>query len=130
MPPDIYHHTFANGLTLLFERMDHVRSAALYFLVPAGCIYDPPAHLGAASVLADLITRGAGSRDSRALTLALDGLGFGPRRKRRRHSHEVLGRHPGPQPVPALDIYADILRRPHSPKKRWKRCVPWPCRTC
>src|ERR1700733_11186527 len=60
---EIYHHTFANGLTLLLERMAHVRSAALYFLVPAGCIYDPPPHLGVASVLADLITRGAGKRD-------------------------------------------------------------------
>ncbi len=71
----IYHHTFANGFTLVAERMDHVRSAAFYFLVPAGCIHDPPQQRGIASVLAELITRGAGPRDSRELSTALDSLG-------------------------------------------------------
>ena len=76
MPAAIYQHTFPNGLTLLAERMDHVRSAAVNFLVPAGCVYDAPEQAGIGSILADLITRGAGSRDSRALTLALDNLGL------------------------------------------------------
>ena len=58
---EVYQHTFANGMTLLAERMEHVRSAALNFLVPAGCVYDPPPHVGIASVLSDLIIRGAGS---------------------------------------------------------------------
>ena len=53
MPQEVYQHTFANGLTLLAERMPHVRSAALNFLVPAGCVYDPPKQRGIASVLAD-----------------------------------------------------------------------------
>ena len=43
--------------------MDHVRSAALNFMIPAGCVYDPPGSLGIASVLADMITRGFGDRD-------------------------------------------------------------------
>src|SRR6266480_4682969 len=76
VPQEVYQHTFANGLTLLAERMEHVRSAALNFLVPAGCVYDPPERLGVGAVLADLITRGAGPRDSRQLTLALDNLGL------------------------------------------------------
>ena len=115
MTQEIYHHTFPNGLTLLLERMTHVRSAALYFLVPAGCIYDPPAHLGVASVLSDLITRGAGQRDSRALTLALDNLGLD-------RDESVGGIHVRfwgatlARNLPAaLDIYADILLRPHLP---------------
>lgn len=117
VPPDIHHHTFPNGLTLLCEPMAHVRSAALYFLVPAGCVYDPPEHLGIASVLADLITRGAGDRDSRALTLALDGLGLD-------HEESVGGIHMRfwgatlARNLPAaLDIYADILRRPRLPEE-------------
>ena len=60
---------------LLAEQMEHVRSAAFNFLVPAGCAYDPPGQFGVATILANLITRGAGSRDSRALSLALDALG-------------------------------------------------------
>src|SRR5205814_2129620 len=39
VPQSVHHHTFANGLTLLTERMAHVRSAAFSFLVPAGCVY-------------------------------------------------------------------------------------------
>ena len=76
MAQEVYQHTYSNGLTLLAERMEHVRSAALNFLVPAGCAYDPPERLGIAAVLADLITRGAGPYDSRELTLALDNLGL------------------------------------------------------
>ena len=115
MPQDVYHHTFDNGLTLLAERMEHVRSAALNFLVPAGCAYDPPAHRGVASVLSDLITRGAGARDSRALTLALDNLGLD-----RDESVGVLhtrfwGATLARNLPAALEIYADVLRRPHLP---------------
>jgi predicted Zn-dependent peptidase len=114
---DTYHHTYANGLTLLLERMEHVRSAALYFLVPGGCIYDPPQHLGVASVLSDLITRGAGKRGSRELTLALDNLGVD-------RDESVGGLHVHfwgatlARNLPAtLDIYADILLRPHLPQE-------------
>ena len=66
----------ASALSLLAEPMPHVRSAALNFLIPAGCVYDRPDRLGAGSFLSDLITRGAGDRDSRELTLALDNLGL------------------------------------------------------
>src|SRR5207245_9250571 len=76
VPAEIYHHTLANGMTLLAERMEHVGSAALNFLVPAGCVYDPPDRPGVASILSDLIIRGAGERDSRELMLALDNLGL------------------------------------------------------
>jgi predicted Zn-dependent peptidase len=110
---DVYSHTLSNGMVLLAERMDYVRSAALNFLVPAGCAYDPPKHLGIASVLSDLITRGAGSRDSRELSLALDNLGLdrdesvGPLHVR------FWGATLARNLAAALDIYSDILRRPH-----------------
>ena len=72
----VYQHTLANGLVLLAERMEHVRSAAINLLVPAGCAYDPPDQRASRSILADMITRGAGDRDS-LRTLAR------PRRPRR-----------------------------------------------
>ncbi|MBL8797525.1 MAG: insulinase family protein [Planctomycetia bacterium] len=115
MPQEIHQHTLPNGLTLLAEHMEHVRSATLNFLVPAGCVNDPPDKLGVASVLSELIVRGAGERDNRALTLALDSLGVD-------RGESVLAIHTQfsagtlarnlPQ---ALEIYADILRRPHFP---------------
>jgi predicted Zn-dependent peptidase len=113
----IYHHTFDNGFTLLGERMDHVRSAAFYFLVPAGCIHDPPQYRGIASVLSELIMRGAGPRNSRELSVALDNLGLD-------HSESVGGLHMrfwgatlARNLAPALDLYADVLRRPRLPEE-------------
>ena len=60
MQQDITTHTFPNGLTLLAERMPHVRSAAFNFLIPVGAVDDPPDRLGLTSVLIEMISRGAG----------------------------------------------------------------------
>jgi predicted Zn-dependent peptidase len=117
VPQEVYHFTLANGLTLLAERMEHVRSAALNFLVPAGCVYDPPAHLGLASVLSDLITRGAGNRDSRELTLALDNLGLDRDESVGSMHMRFWGATLARNLPAALDLYADILRRPHLPEE-------------
>jgi len=114
---EVYQQTLANGLTLLAERMEHVRSAALNFLVPAGCVYDPPAQLGLASVLSELIIRGAGSCNSRELAEALDNLGLDRDESvgsmHMRFWGSTLARN-----IPAaLEFYADILRRPHLPEE-------------
>jgi len=112
---NVHHHIFPNGLTLLAERMAHVRSAALNFLVPAGCVYDPPDQRGMASVLSDLITRGAGERDSRELTLALDNLGLDRDESVGTLHMRFWGATLATNLPAALEIYADILRRPHLP---------------
>jgi predicted Zn-dependent peptidase len=112
----MYQHTFPNGLTLLAEQMDHVRSATFFILVPAGFTHEPSAKLGTASALAELLTRGAGSRDSRELSLALDNLGTdrsestGPFNLI--FSAGTLARNL----ASVLEIYADIIRRPHLPE--------------
>src|SRR5688572_4279081 len=102
--------------------MEHVRSAALYFLVPAGCAYDPEDQLGLSGVLSDMITRGAGDLDSRALTEALDNLGLD-----RSESVGVMHMHFWGTTIArnlpaALEIYADILRRPHLPDDELESC--------
>jgi predicted Zn-dependent peptidase len=112
---EIKQQTFANGLTLLAERMDHVRSAALNFLVPAGCVYDPPEYAGIGSVLSEMITRGAGSRDSRELTLALDNLGLDRDESVGSMHMRFWGATLARNLPAALELYADILRRPHLP---------------
>ncbi len=111
----LFQHTFPNGLTLLAERMDHVRSATMYMIVPGGYTYDPLDRLGTATVLAEMLPRGAGNRDSKTLSLDLDNLGadrgesVGP-------FNIVLSAGTLARNLPAvLDIYADIVRRPHLP---------------
>jgi predicted Zn-dependent peptidase len=111
----VYQHTLSNGLVLLAERMEHVRSTALNFLVPAGCAYDPPSRQGIASILAEMITRGAGERDSRALSLALDGLGVDRDESVGAINMRFWGSTLARNVPAALDIYADIILRPHLP---------------
>jgi predicted Zn-dependent peptidase len=114
---EVFHHTFPNGLTLLAEPMDYVRSAAMNFLVPAGCAFDPRRHPGLASVLSDLITRGAGERDSRDLTLTLDNLGLDRDESVGIMHMRFWGSTLATNLPAALEIYADILRRPHLPEQ-------------
>src|SRR5438552_1371174 len=104
-------------MTLLAERMEHVRSAAMNFLVPAGCVYDPPGHEGIASVLSDLITRGAGNRDSRELSLALDNLGLDRDESVGSMHTRFWGATLSRNLPAALEIDADILQRPHLPEE-------------
>src|SRR5947209_4556219 len=97
--------------------MEHVRSAALNFLVPAGCVYDPEPHRGIASVLSDLITRGAGERDSRELSLALDNLGVDRDESVGTLHTRFWGATLARNLPAALDLYADVIRRPHLPEE-------------
>jgi len=123
VPQDIRIHRFPNGLTLLAERMDHVRSAAFNFLVPAGCIYDPDDRPGTGTVLADMITRGAGERDSRELSLALDNLGLDRGESVGQVHMRFWGSTLARNLLPALSIYADILRRPQLPEEELEPVV-------
>lgn len=102
-------------MVVLAERMEHVRSAAINFLVPAGYANDPSGKLGLSSVLAELITRGAGERDSRQLNLALDNLGVDWDTATGTLNMRFWGATLSRNIPAALEIYADILRRPHLP---------------
>lgn len=112
---EIFQHTFDNGMVLIAERVPHVRSAAFSFSLRCGCAYDPSESLGIASVLAELLVRGAGERDSRALTAALDGLGVDRSEGAGVWMMTFGGATLSRNLLPALAIYADILRRPHLP---------------
>ena len=111
----IYQHTFANGLTLLAEPMDYVRSATAYLMVPAGAALDPLHAPGTAGVLSDVMTRGAGRRDSRELSGAFDALGVD-----RGESVDTLnlwfsGGTLGRNLPASLELFADVVLRPHLP---------------
>jgi predicted Zn-dependent peptidase len=109
----VQQHEYPNGLVLIAETMPGVQSAAFTFLLPAGAAFEPEGRGGAASMLAEWITRGAGDRDSRDLLTSLDNLGVshgeGAQTVHTSVSAATLGRNL----IPALGIYADILQRPH-----------------
>ena len=115
----LYTQTLANGLTLIIEPMADVQSAAFSLMIPAGSNYDPAGREGAASVLADWITRGAGSRDSIQLTNELDNLGL-QRNEGVGNSHLSFTGATIAENLPAaLRIYADVVRRPHLPEEQF-----------
>jgi predicted Zn-dependent peptidase len=103
-------------MTLLAEPMPHVRSAAFYFMVPCGCAFDPPEYRGMGSAVADLITRGAGNRDSRQLSEALDALGLDRSESVGNFHLQLSGVTLSRNVAACLEIYADIIRRHHLPE--------------
>lgn len=116
MPDRYFQHTFPNGLTLLAERMPGMQSAAMTLLVPAGVSADPDGQVGASTVLSDLVLRGAGKLDSRALTDHLDRLGL-QRSSTVGLYHTRFGAAAlAARVLDALPTYADILTKPHLPE--------------
>ncbi len=116
MPERYFQHTFSNGLTLLCEKMPGVQSAAMAIQLVAGAAGDPPGKSGCATVLADLVIRGAGDRDTRQLSDHLDRLGL--------HRSSGVGVHHARfaceavagRVMESIPAYADIIRRPQLPK--------------
>ncbi len=115
MSESIHSHTFPNGLVLVAEPMPWLQSAAFTFFVPAGCVRDPADRSGLSSFTCEMVQRGAGRRDSRQFVLDLDNLGV-------ERSESVSDAHTGyggatlaENLLPALPIFADLLRRPHLP---------------
>jgi predicted Zn-dependent peptidase len=111
----ILSHTYSNGLVLVAEPMQSLESAAFTFLVPCGCAYDPLDRLGLSSFTCEMALRGAGERDSRKFVEDLENLGV-------ERGESVSGGHTSlsgatlsKNLLPALRIFADLLRRPMLP---------------
>lgn len=101
-----------NGLTVVVETLPEVQSTAFALLVPAGSAYDPPGQNGIASALCDWMTRGAGERDNREFSLALDRLGL-QHSQSVSASHITLGGACLPQNLAAsLALMGDLVRAP------------------
>lgn len=111
-----FQHTFPNGLTLLAEQMPAMQSAAMTLLLPAGASTDPVDRSGSATVLSDLVLRGAGERNSRQLTEYLDSLGLQRSNSVGIHHSRFGCAAVAPKVIEGFPVYADIVRRPHLPK--------------
>ncbi|MDQ3441161.1 MAG: insulinase family protein [Planctomycetota bacterium] len=116
MAERFFQHTFPNGLTLLAEHMPGMQSAAMTLLLPAGSATDPVDRLGSATVLSDLVLRGAGSRDSKQLTDYLDRLGLQRSSSVGVHHSRFGCAGLGDRVIEGLGAYADVVRRPHLPQ--------------
>ncbi len=111
----IHSHVFSNGLALVAEPIASLESAAFSLLTPAGCAYDPADRGGLSAMVCEMALRGCGSRNSRQFIEDLENLGV-------EHGESVSDAHTSysgatlAKNLPAvLEIYADLLRRPHMP---------------
>lgn len=113
--PTVHTQVFPNGLTLVAEARPEVRSVAFTLLLPAGAVTEPADRLGLSTVLYGLVQRGAGERDTRALSDALEGLGVlrggGADREFTAFSGALLAE----DLEAALTLYRDIVRYPRLP---------------
>src|SRR5438105_3210843 len=109
----IVQHEFPNGLILVAETMPSVQSAAFTLLLPAGAAYEPGDEGGAATMLAEWISRGAGERDSHELLTALDNLGVSHGESAQTLHTSLAAATLGRNLVPALELFADVVLRPH-----------------
>ncbi|MCO6046574.1 insulinase family protein [Aeoliella sp. ICT_H6.2] len=115
MPTD-YVHQLDNGLVLLGEPSDAFQSAAFSLLISAGCRHDPAGQAGLASLSCEMMLRGAGDRDSRHLISDLENLGVERSESVGVSQANFSGATISASLIPALSIYADIVRRPHLPE--------------
>src|SRR5438270_7118455 len=96
--------------------MPGMQSVAMTFVLPAGASTDPIDRCGSATVLSDLVLRGAGERDSRQLTDYLDSLGLQRGSSVGIHHTRFSSAAVGPKVIESLGAYADIVRRPQMPE--------------
>jgi predicted Zn-dependent peptidase len=115
LAPPIFVETLPCGVTLLVEPMDDVQSAAICIQVPAGTSYEPAGANGAAAVLADIVTRGAGPFDSRQLNDRFDYLGVQRTESNGWNFLTFTGALLAEHLPAALELYADVLLRARLP---------------
>ncbi len=116
MTAPIQSHVYANGLALVAEPMKSLESAAFTFLVPAGCAYEPLVSAGLGTLTCELGMRGCGPRDSRQFVQDLENLGVERGESVSTSQTSYSGATLSKNLFPALEIYADVLRRPHFPE--------------
>ncbi len=118
----IKNHTLNNGLEIITEKMDAVRSAAIALSIPAGGCYEPSGKNGVASLLSDLMLRGAGDYDSRALSVAFDNLGVQYHLSPGWHQLTFSAATLADRLPEMLKLVSDVFLRPHLEQKSFEMC--------
>lgn len=111
----LFHQQLDCGITLLGQQMPWLRSASFALLLPAGCQVEPQHRRGMAGLVTEMVQRGAGNHSSRDIVSLSDNLGL-DRSASISTSHTIFGASMPAESLPqALDLYSQIVRRPHLP---------------
>lgn len=112
MTQEIHSKTLSNGLRVLLEPMSWLPSVSFNILLPFGATTDPEHLQGSSGVLSDWLLRGAGDKDAKTWSDALDDLGVrrghNAGREYTTYSASLLA-----DALPAaLELYADMVKQP------------------
>ncbi len=111
-PPSIERFSLPNGLDVLLVQKHEVPLVHVQLLVHAGSVDDPAGKAGLASLTADMLDEGAGTRDAFELADALDLLGTSLSTGAGLHSSTISLQFPASRLEPSLDMLADVMLRP------------------
>jgi predicted Zn-dependent peptidase len=114
--PAIQSHTLDNGMAVHIEPIASVASAALAWLVPVGSATAPANRQGQSAMLCELLERGAGQRDARQHSDALDRLGVHIGTSVSPHHISLGGTLLGSRMTDALPLVCDMVTCPLLPE--------------
>jgi predicted Zn-dependent peptidase len=111
-PPLIVREVFDNGVRLITERMDHLRSVSVGVWLTRGSRDEPPGHSGIAHFIEHMLFKGTATRSAEDIAQSIDSVGGHldafTAKEYASYYIKVLDEH-----LPfAWDILADIVRHP------------------
>ena len=116
-------HTLANGITIVGEPMPGVSSAALSVLIPVGAAVDPEGFEGSANILAEMMHRGAGPYDNRALSQEYEKLGTQAGHSAGVELSSISTTLLGENLPRAIELIGHTIRRPRLPEEELENVV-------
>ncbi|MCC9600096.1 insulinase family protein [Stieleria sp. JC731] len=112
---DITLHQMPCGMTVLVQPMPWLRTAAFTLSLRAGIQDESPEQSGLASLVCEMVQRGAGHYNSRDLVAVQDNLGMDRNSGVATATVSFGGAMPRESIGDAIKLYGDIVRRPHLP---------------
>jgi len=119
--PPVEKRTLSNGLQVWVIGVHKVPTVHLELTIRAGIAEDPPAKFGLASLAADMLDEGAGTRNALQISDAIDFLGAELSATGAVDATYVDLRVPVARLAAALPIMADVVARPTFPEAELKR---------
>ena len=112
---EIVTRTLANGMTVLVQPMPWLRTAAFTLSLRAGIQNETLEQSGLASMVCEMVQRGAGRYSSRDLVAVQDSLGIDRNSGVATATVSFGAAMPAESLAEGIQLYADIVRRPHLP---------------
>ncbi|MEX0654893.1 MAG: pitrilysin family protein [Phycisphaeraceae bacterium] len=110
--PEIHCEKLPNGLYLLAEPIASAESLSMTMLTPGGLMHEPADQLGVATMLSEIICRGAGDLDARQHSEALERLGVHRSTSAETRHLRLSATMVGDKIDQALPLLLDMIRRP------------------